>query len=224
MMAVGGVTGTGSSSGTGGLSGNTGLADNFDTFLSILTTQLKNQNPLDPLDTNAFTQQLVQFSGVEQQLKTNTYLAALLDASTVSQNSSATAMNLIGKEVTVNSAASELKDGSAKWMFKTSAKSDAATITVKDPTGNVVYTTTKGVTLGENNFTWDGKLADGTAAPEGSYTLSVTGNDVAGAPITATTQMSGKVTGVDLGGSQPYLIVGSARIAVGTVLSVRAAN
>src|SRR5438309_3225555 len=55
----------------------TTLAGNFQAFLTILTTQLKNQNPLDPLDTNQFTQQLVQFAGVEQQLKTNSELAAL---------------------------------------------------------------------------------------------------------------------------------------------------
>ena len=54
------------------------LAQNFDTFLTLLTTQLKNQNPLEPLDTNQFTSQLVQFAQVEQQLKSNDQLATLV--------------------------------------------------------------------------------------------------------------------------------------------------
>ena len=66
-MTVSGVS-SGSSAGTGLATDSKSIAGNFDTFLSLLTTQLKNQNPLDPLDTNQFTSQLVQFSSVEQQL------------------------------------------------------------------------------------------------------------------------------------------------------------
>src|ERR1041384_4500918 len=76
------------------------LAGNFDTFLQLLTTQLKNQNPLDPLDTNQFTQQLVQFAGVEQQLKTNDFLASLVQANANTTNSNA--VNYIGKTVTAS--------------------------------------------------------------------------------------------------------------------------
>ena len=72
------VSGTSATSGSGLANSRKTIADNFDTFLQLLTTQLKNQNPLDPLDTNQFTAQLVQFSGVEQQLKTNEFLEALL--------------------------------------------------------------------------------------------------------------------------------------------------
>src|SRR5690242_18305864 len=69
------------STGTGSVSGaldNTEIASNFTTFLQLLTTQLKNQNPLDPLDTNQFTQQLVQFAQVEQQMKSNDLLSGLV--------------------------------------------------------------------------------------------------------------------------------------------------
>ena len=92
-----------------------GIADNFDTFLQLLTTQLKNQNPLDPLDTNAFTQQLVQFSSVEQQLKTNDFLSALVQANTNSVQTNA--VNYIGKTVTAEGTRSELVDGKAVWNF-----------------------------------------------------------------------------------------------------------
>src|SRR6188768_2166970 len=79
-----------------------GIADNFDTFLSILTTQLKNQNPLDPLDTNAFTQQLVQFTGVEQQLKTNEFLEALINLNSEANGGNTQAVTYIGKKISVD--------------------------------------------------------------------------------------------------------------------------
>ena len=88
VSAPGTGSSSSSSSGTTGATTSTGLADNFQTFLTLLTTQLQNQNPLDPLDTNQFTQQLVQFAGVEQQLKMNDTLATLL---TLNQASTATA-------------------------------------------------------------------------------------------------------------------------------------
>jgi len=197
------------------------IAENFDTFLNILTTQLKNQNPLDPLDTNQFTQQLVQFTGVEQQLKTNEFLEALLDLSSTSQSTSAQAMSMIGKEVTVSTSAGELKNGAATWVFDASGKSDAAIFTVKDPKGNVVYTSQKPVVAGEGRFVWDGKAADGTQLPDGAYYIGIEGKDTFGKPLSFTTEMAGKVEGVDMSGAQPYLMIGSARISVGSVLSVR---
>src|ERR1700754_3604547 len=98
-MSVGGVNGSSGSSSSGGIASDTStIAGNFDTFLSLLTTQLQNQNPLDPLDTNQFTSQLVQFSSVEQQLKTNDFLEALLLSN--GNAASSQAVGYIGKEVT----------------------------------------------------------------------------------------------------------------------------
>ena len=65
------------------------LAGNFDTFLQLLTTQLQNQNPLDPLDTNQFTQQLVEFASVEQQVNMNTNLQTLISMQQTSEATSA---------------------------------------------------------------------------------------------------------------------------------------
>jgi len=223
MMAVGGVSGSnGAANNSSVASSGAGIADNFNSFLSILTTQLKNQNPLDPMDTNAFTQQLVQFSQVEQQLKTNTFLEAMLQLSSSNQSTSAQAMSLIGKEVTVNSAAGELKNGTANWMFNSSAKSDEVTITVKNAAGGTVFEAKQAALAGENRFVWDGKMADGSTAPDGPYSIAVSGKDLSGAPISVKTQMAGKVDGVDLSGSEPFLMVGTARISLASILSIRA--
>src|SRR6185312_14559205 len=115
-MTVSGVS-SGSNSATAGLASDTNtIAGNFDTFLSILTTQLKNQNPLDPLDTNQFTQQLVQFTGVEQQLKTNQFLETLMLSSQNTAKSDA--VSYIGKEVTSNGKTSELSSANnAYWAY-----------------------------------------------------------------------------------------------------------
>ncbi len=220
-MAVSNVNGTSASSSTLATSRQS-IADNFDTFLQILTTQLKNQNPLDPMDTNQFTQQLVQFTGVEQQLKTNEFLEALLNLNASTYNVNSTAVNYIGKEVTANTPAAEYKDGSATWSFNLAKAAKSVTFEIKDASGNVVDTAEMAnVTAGDSRFQWDGKLYDGTYAPPGSYTINVVAKDINGNAVTAKTSMTGIVQGVDMSGSEPYLIVGNGRIALGSVSSVR---
>src|SRR6187551_1485432 len=93
----------------------TTLASNFQTFLTLLTTQLKNQSPLDPLDTNQFTQQLVQFAQVEQQMKSNATLSALL--TTVKASTTSNAASFIGMQVTADGATTRLANGSARWVL-----------------------------------------------------------------------------------------------------------
>lgn len=196
------------------------IAQNFDTFLQLLTTQLRNQNPLDPLDTNQFTQQLVQFTGVEQQLKTNEFLQAMMTSTQTANNSQA--VSYVGKIVTASGTKAELVDGAARWNFAVEAKANI-TATVKDANGNVVYTKSGAVEKGESVFTWDGIGNDGTRKPDGTYSVSIEARDVAtGKLVGVATEMTGEVTGVDFSGSEPVLIVGSARVNLSAILSVRA--
>src|SRR5689334_9511292 len=112
------------------------IAGNFDTFLQLLTTQLQNQNPLDPLDTNQFTQQLVEFSSVEQQLKTNDLLGSLVTANTA--NRAAAAAGYLGASITADGSTTSLADGKASWTFSAAKPAAKATITVVDSTGATV--------------------------------------------------------------------------------------
>ncbi len=194
------------------------IANNFDTFLLLLTTQLKNQNPLDPLDTNQFTQQLVQFAGVEQQIRTNESLEALVKLNQTSQLS--TAMNYVGATVTADGATSALKAGVATW-YVTSPRSASATINISDSTGNVVFTHETTLESGTSGFTWDGKMSDGRTAPEGQYTIKINAKDVNGQSVTVSTQFSGVVDAVDLSGSEPLLMVGTALLTLDKIKAVQ---
>ncbi|MBK8085375.1 MAG: flagellar hook assembly protein FlgD [Devosia sp.] len=214
-MAVSGVGSTSTSS----LSGTRAtIAQNFDTFLQLLTTQLRNQNPLDPLDTNQFTQQLVQFSGVEQQLKTNDFLEAMMLSTQNANNSQA--VSYIGKMVTASGVRSELVDGAATWHFAVD-KPATITATVQDASGNTVYTKAGTVAKGESVFNWDGVGTDGKQKPDGTYSVQVEARDADGNLISVATEMTGEVTGIDFSGSEPVLIVGGARVNLSSVQSVR---
>lgn len=196
------------------------LADDFDAFLQLLTTQLQNQDPLDPMDTNEFTQQLVQFSGVEQQIKSNSYLEDLI-TSTEAQSVN-TAVNYLGSTVRVAGVATTLENGQASWDLVTSSAAPDSTITIYDANGTEMYSTRTSVDRGESSFTWDGKTNDGTDAPDGVYSIQVIGNTSDGDNVPIYTAVRGEVTGVDFTGSEPVLQLGEVRANLNAVMDIQA--
>jgi flagellar basal-body rod modification protein FlgD len=214
-MSVGSVAATNASQAN---ASRASIAQNFDTFLLLLTTQLKNQNPLDPLDTNQFTQQLVQFAGVEQQIRTNESLEALVNLNKTSQL--ATARSYVGATVTADGASTALKSGVATW-YVTAPRVASATINVTDSTGNIVFTQEATLPAGTTGFSWDGKMANGQTAPEGQYTIKINAKDVNGQGVTVSTQFSGVVDAVDLSGSEPLLLIGTALVSLDKIKSVQ---
>ena len=196
------------------------IADNFDTFLSILVTQLKHQNPLEPLDTNEFTSQLVQFTSVEQQLKTNEYLEALIYANrSVSQTQATT---FIGKQVTARGATSELLNGFSRWQYTLPANAPDATVTIRDLNGTVVFTDKVSLSAGDHTYGWDGREQDGGQLPAGTYSITIAAYDADGGYVPVSTQTAGIVEAVDFGDDEPILIVGGSRIRLSSVTSVAA--
>jgi len=197
-------TNTSSSSNSTSSTSSTGLADNFQTFLTLLTTQLQNQNPLDPLDTNQFTQQLVQFAGVEQQLKSNEQLKSLVE---IEKSAQATqALVYVGNTVAVDGSKAQF-DKSATWNFK-SDKDTSAKITITNSTGQTAYTGNFTLKQGGSSFVWDGKGNDGVQWPAGTYTLTATGKDASGNSVAISTEVQGVVDSVDLTSSPPLLSIG----------------
>src|SRR5512140_2916220 len=132
------VSGTTPASSKGSLSSTTSstLAGNFQTFLTLLTTQLQNQNPLDPLDTNQFTQQLVQFAGVEQQLKTNDQLTSLVSLQKTAQSTQA--LGFVGKTAVVDGSTAALTKGSGAWKLGVPTNANVS-ISITNSVGQTVF-------------------------------------------------------------------------------------
>jgi flagellar basal-body rod modification protein FlgD len=181
------------------------IASNFTTFLQLLTTQLKNQNPMDPLDTNQFTQQLVQFAQVEQQMKSNTQLDTLIAVEKSAQ--STVALAYVGQTVVVDGSTTQ-RDATkgATWSLAAS-KPSTSTIVIKDSTGQTAYTGTFALNAGTQNFTWDGHGNDGKLWPPGAYTLSATAVDASGQNVGISTETQAVVDSVDLTQDPPVLSI-----------------
>jgi len=170
------------------------MSDNFDTFLKLLTTQLKNQDPLEPMDTKEFVQELTQFTAVEQAIQTNSNLEQLLTLSRASQTSSA--VNYLGKGVEAEGDVNMLKDGQATWTYELTAGSETTSLMIEDQFGTVVYVQPGETSTGPHKFNWDGKDNDGNQQADGIYRLVVGAADVQGTPIDSTTYIGGIVTSV----------------------------
>jgi flagellar basal-body rod modification protein FlgD len=196
------------------------IADNFDTFLTLLTTQLKNQNPLDPLDMNQFTQQLVQFTQVEQSVKQNENLERVVQLAAA--NTITSAVGYIGKEVTTSGASAQYQNGHASWTVTLGADSPSTTFTVKNENGVPVYTQTGPVAGGSSVFTWDGQTDTGVIPAEGTYSLSIVADDGHGGTIASSTAASGIVDGVDMSGDEPVLLVGGWQVRLEDIQSINA--
>jgi flagellar basal-body rod modification protein FlgD len=199
--------------------GKARLAENFDTFLTLLTTQLKNQDPLSPMDSNQFTQQMVQMTGVEQQLLTNDLLKQLVGNNA---NGVSTAVSLIGKDVRAVSDDAAIKDKQAKWVYKLDAEAAQTKIEIVDSTGKVVHAeTATDNKAGEHAFTWNGKDVTGRQLDDGGvYTLKVTALDADAKPITSTTYVQGIVTGVQQQDGSTYVTINGGKVTWDKVTSI----
>ena len=190
----------------------TKLAGNFTDFLSLLTTQLKNQDPTAPMDTNQFTSQLVQFTSVAEQISTNTTLGSLLTSSLSQQLSQAS--NLVGQQVTFSGTTMPLQSGSAALQF-TAATAGPVDITVSDANGNAVHKATVNAPAGPSTWTWNGTSDSGAQMPDGGYTVAVTSNGST-VPFTA----SGTVTGAEQSNQAVQLQFGTSAVPFSSVVSL----
>jgi flagellar basal-body rod modification protein FlgD len=170
------------------------------------------------MDTNQFTQQLVQFAQVEQQLKGNDRLDSILSSAKSASSASSTAY--IGQTVTADGKTAQLKDGAATWNLTPARAVSKATITISDAKGNVVGTQTKSLAAGAQAFTWDGRNSAGLSSAEGQYSITINAVDATGQTVSVDTAVSGKVDGVDLSGTEPVLTIGNARLPVSSVRSI----
>lgn len=203
-------------------SSSTGTLDftsNFNTFLTLLTTQLQNQDPLSPMDTDQFTQQLVEFSQVEQQINTNSNLKQLIQLQT--DNEAVTAAPLVGDSIEYNSATAGLSGGQAVFSYTLPSNASASTLEVLDANGNVVYATSGNTTAGTYSFTWNGQTSAGLQMPDGGqYSLQVAATGANNSSIQATVAAYGTVNGVSIADNQTTLDVGGVSVPMSELLAI----
>ncbi len=184
----------------------------FNTFLRLLTTQLQNQDPLDPLKSNEYTQQLAQYSQLEQTIQGNSTLNSIL--ARLSSQDTAQAIGLSGRDVVLDSTASGLGAAPATWAYAADRDAVSLAATITDATGKIVATAALPTDSRSGGFAWNGALAGGGHAPNGAYVLSVRGLDASGAVVPVTVNATGRVgdvtiangvVGLDINGlSQPF--------------------
>lgn len=198
------------------------LGADQQTFLKLLTAQLKAQNPLSPVDSNQFTQQLVAMTGVQQQITTNTLLQQLVN----NQSGFADPVSLIGKTATANAPDATLQGGKASWLFSLNDTAAGATLKVLDSNGNVVAQSLPGsLSPGEQSFNWNGQnLLGAQQADGGTYTLQITANDANGAAVASQVYQRGLVTSIQENNGTPLVGLNGGYVPLSSITSVTASS
>ncbi len=219
--ASAGVTSAASSASTSSSSSSanalTSLSSNFTSFLGLLLTQLQNQDPTSPMDTNTFTSELVQFSSVEQQITTNSSLTSLIQATQGSEVIQAT--GVVGKSVTVDSSQIALQNGTGQLNF-TTASAEPVNITISNSSGTPVQQVSLTSAAGANTYTWNGQSASGAQLPDGAYNVSISGTAAGGTTAAVPFTVTGTATGVTNANGAVTLQMGGVSVNFSNVQSV----
>jgi flagellar basal-body rod modification protein FlgD len=194
------------------------LSGNFSTFLTLLTTQLKNQDPTSPMDSNAFTQQLVMYSQVEQQIDSNANLKTLISQG--SSNAAAVTAGYLGKKVSITNGSASLGGGAANWTYNLATDTAGTQLSITDANGKIVYTGAGETASGNHSFSWDGKDNNGNQLADGTYKLAITASDAAGSAVTSTVASAGTVSQIDLTGTTPKLVIGNMEVDPSAIAAV----
>jgi len=201
------------------LNSSSALAGDFDQFLQLLTVQLQNQDPLSPMETSEFTNQLVMFSGVEQQINMNQKLDSLVQLTL--GNTFSTALGYVGLDASYLSSEAYF-DGSAPVTIDYTVDGDAAdtTINIFDERGDLVLSQKVSDDETVENFVWDGTTDGGGTAPEGTYTIRVDALDAQQNALDTSTVVDGRIHGIETQNGQIFVLVGERAVPVGSLINV----
>jgi len=187
-----------------------------DDFMTLLLTQLENQDPTDPLDMDTLTSQLCSLNQLEQATETNDYLEQLVS------NSNSEAVSYIGKSIAVEGDSTSISDGTADdLVFNLGDDASDLTITIYDSDGNEVRTISESdLSSGTNSISWDGTDDDGNTLDDGNYTFEISAADSSGDSVDVTTYTTAEVTGLVYEDGTPYLIADGEEISLDDVTGV----
>ncbi|UUX50507.1 gliding motility-associated C-terminal domain-containing protein [Nisaea acidiphila] len=199
------------------------LEEELSQFMTLFLTQLQNQDPTSPMDTNQMTEQLVQFTSVEQQIEANTLLEELVSAQ--SGNANSAAVSYINQGVYFDGNTTTLTDGSASWGYLIDSETDADSVSINvfDEDGTLVYTEEGETTAGvRHEFNWDGTDSGGEQLPDGTYSIQVGSLDEENQSIDTLVEAYGLVTGVVTGSDGPSLLIGNVSVGMDEITRVSA--
>lgn len=195
------------------------LSSDLDSFLTILTTQLQFQDPLEPLESSEFTNQLVLFAQVEQDIQQNKNLEQMV--SLQQDNIAVGALSFMNKSVDVAWPVSELRNGEASFSYILSKDATSATLSILGQNGERVRTESAEVTEGRHDFAWDGKDDNGNTLKDGVYIIQVNAQDANNQPVEVGYSTFGTVTGVTLDSGSAILEIGDVQVPLGNVTRIR---
>ena len=194
------------------------LATDFDQFLKLLTAQLQNQDPLDPLNSNEFVQQLVSFTGVEQAIATNANLENLIALNKAGQ--AASAVGYLGTTIEATGNQIALAGGEARFLYTLPENAASISILIADDAGETVFVGKGNITAGEHGFVWDGRDANGVPQPDGIYKVTVSGFTADDILLSIPTVIGGRVTRVETVDGGIQLTVNGIAVPIEEILSV----
>jgi flagellar basal-body rod modification protein FlgD len=198
------------------------LADNFDNFLTLLTTQLQNQDPLSPMESTEFTNQLVQFASVEQQIAQNQSLEELLAIQR--SNQAVSAVGFLGTVVEAFGDSMMLENGSAEFSYTLLPDTDSTKISIIDSSGGLVRTFDGEKDVGKHNFVWDGLDGQGLPAPDGVYQIRVAARNGDGDLLDSATSVFGNVSAIAAEDGVVVLKFGEVSVPIANVVAVKNAT
>ena len=198
------------------------LASDFDTFLTLLTEQLKQQDPTDPMDTETFISQLVEFSSVEQLINTSNGIETLLTLQTATTQMAAT--DFVGREVTVSTDQAMLQNGSASWGYQLPFDASSTTLTIYDQAGRIMTSMAGETGAGQHTLDWNGRDLFGNAVADGQFQLAVEAVDANGDVLTTSITSQGLANSVSINGDNVLVDIGGLQIPAGQVIAVRNAS
>ena len=192
----------------------------IDQFLTLFIAQIKNQDPLSPLDSADFTAQLAQFTSVEQLYGMNESLTDIKETLN-DQGGQQDLIGLIGKTVKADENTISVEDGEVLSGFFNLEENADTTVSVYDSNGSKIRTLYQGwKDKGEHNIDWDGRDESGEIVQDGTYTFEVTARDENGYYVSANTYITGEVTGVTYEYGDPYLMIGDKLISKENIIEI----
>lgn len=194
------------------------LEDKYSNFLLLLTKQLQNQDPLSPMDTAQFTQQLVSFSSVEQMIQSNQRLEQLINLQ--SATNAFGAVSFLGNQVAVDTDKVSLKDGKASFQYEIDRKATRAVLRVADASGNTVLVQEANRDVGTYKVDWNGKDAFGNQLPDGAYQVSVSYADDTGEIYSSKMTTFGVVDSTEIQNGEVQLFIGKVGFPIDKIVKV----